>query len=371
MHPGAHQIELATFVVDGATILESDRAGPLNLVVATTKGAGPSRPLSVWPRSTVSTSDGLRLRLEQIANDLIDPTDLAFAPDGRAFIAERDGKVRVLRDGQLLATPALSLQDTEAPQAHLVALAVDPQFVRTQFVYMIYTTPSASGGRAFNLARFREAGNMLADRVVLRDDIRASPDEAASLRFGADSKAFAAFDDGGIASLADDLASPNGKVLRLNPDGTTPHDQASGSPLYSFPFRSPRGFDWDTTANTLWVADRDSDSTGRLVAVGVSVDPTSRRGVVRTAFALPRGTLPSSVAFYRGDSAMRSNLLIASEEGGHLLKVQLDSSEPPRVVATEPLLQDTIGGIRLVAVGPDGTIYLATADAIGTLRLAE
>ncbi len=64
---------------------------------------------------------------------------------------------------------------------------------------------------------------------------------------------------------------------------------------------------------------------------------------------------------------MRDNLLVASEEGRHLLRIRLDPKEPTRVVATERLLQDAIGGVRSVAVSPDGAIYLGTADAVGRL----
>jgi glucose/arabinose dehydrogenase len=79
--------------------------------------------------------------------------------------------------------------------------------------------------------------------------------------------------------------------------------------------------------------------------------------------------VPSSVAFYRGDSipAFRDNLLIASDEGRHLLRVRLDPREPTKVIGTERLLLNAIGGIRVVAVSREGVIYAATADAIATL----
>jgi glucose/arabinose dehydrogenase len=58
---------------------------------------------------------------------------------------------------------------------------------------------------------------------------------------------------------------------------------------------------------------------------------------------------------------------VASEEGRHLLRILLDPQEPSRIVTTERLLQDVIGGVRTVAVGADGAIYLGTANAIGRL----
>ncbi len=86
-------------------------------------------------------------------------------------------------------------------------------------------------------------------------------------------------------------------------------------------------------------------------------------------YALPSDTVPSSVVFYRGDSAspFRNSLFVASDEGRHLLRVQLDSARPTQVVATERLLQDAVGGVRVVSVGPDTSLYLATSTAVGKL----
>jgi glucose/arabinose dehydrogenase len=120
------------------------------------------------------------------------------------------------------------------------------------------------------------------------------------------------------------------------------------------------------------MADRVSESSARLTAID-SAAGTEKRGVRLTSYALPRGTVPSSVAFYHGASmpAFRNNLLIASEEGRHLLRVRFDSANPTRVIGTERLLQNAIGGVRVVAVSPRGVIYLATADAIATLGAVE
>jgi glucose/arabinose dehydrogenase len=117
----------------------------------------------------------------------------------------------------------------------------------------------------------------------------------------------------------------------------------------------------------LWIADRDGLESGRLSGVAGNVG----RGLGRApgAITLPDGTTPSSIAFYHGDRirAFQGNLLVASDEGRHLLRLQMDPAEPTRVVATERLLQDRIGGIRLVGVAPTGVIHVATTHALGML----
>jgi glucose/arabinose dehydrogenase len=366
---GNHSLQLASFTISGTTVAESTPSAALAVNVVAT-GAGVLQPSDSWPRQTLALADGVRLRLEQIPGQVALPTDAAFAPDARVFVAERDGRVRVVRDGQVLTTPAVSLQDSGATGAHLLGLAVDPDFAHNHFVYAVFTTPVTTGGRAFTISRFREAGDTLAEQVVLLDRIPSSSvGEGASLRFGPDGKLFAALDDGGSASAAGDLASPNGKILRLNTDGSTPSDQASGSPLYSYPYRSPHGLDWCGTGRVLWFADRNTISSGRLVAVAPGSDTSRQRGVVSATYTLPRGTLPSSMAFGRQTSiaGLRDNLLVASDEGRQLYRLQFDPANPTRVTASERLLEDQIGGIRVIATSPDGVIYLGTAGAFGKL----
>jgi glucose/arabinose dehydrogenase len=382
MSQGSHTIELASILVDGGA--ESDRSSPIQVNVGpsgvmttaienadTAKAAAESSKGAATPStwktgSPVVTKDGVQLRLEQISDAVVEPIDMAFLPDGRLLVAEREGRVQIVSEGRLLPQP-LVLKDETLEQLH--AIAVDPQFDRTHFVYTVFTSSSGGGARTFGIARFREVSNTLADRVIVRDQIaRASSAPSASLRVAADGKLFVAFDDADSTRLAEDLSSANGKMLRLNPDGTTPDDQAGGSPLFSYAYRSPHGLDWHPTSQVLWIADRDRPDWSRLSVVAMGAG-RQKRGVTRAAYRLPQDTPVSSIAFYPANAspALRNNLLLASEEGRHLLRVLIDPQEPSRIVATERLLQDVIGGVRAVAVGPDGSIYLGTANAIGRL----
>jgi glucose/arabinose dehydrogenase len=378
MASGAHTLQLASFMADAGPTLESARSGSLNVtVVAATTANEPAtssnRRESTWASGPAGTTIGrVALQVERIADDVDQPADLAVAPDGRLFVAERSGRIRILRDGRLLSAAAWSLAETPAGHGQILALALDPQFDRTRFVFAVYTTTSSrSGEPMFSLVRFRETSDTLADRIVLLDEVRASQGNAmASLRFGPDGKLYAAFDDGGDPRLPGDLASLNGKALRLNPDGSTPRDQAGSTPLYSYPYRSPSGLDWDPVSGALWVADRKTADSARLSAVVPDkASPGATRGVVSGTYALPHATIPSSIAFYRGRKfpAFAGSLLVASDEGRHLLRIAVGNRSPSAPAVTEQLLQDRVGGVRAVAVGADGTIYFATAHVIGRL----
>lgn len=388
MSAGSHSLELASFSSDGA-LLESPRSAPLRVVVVSStstvlrggttapsdtaparRGAGES---DRGPVATTTTSDGTRLRLDRVTSGLDMPADLAFAPDGRLFIAERAGGVRSVHRGALPAGPVPPFDEVEmSGGGGLLSIALDPAFERTHWVYAIYTTlsldPSRSGARVFRLARFRELQDVLAERVVLLDDIPVSPIRpAASIRFGADGKLYVALDDGGSPRSAGDLASYSGKILRLNADGTTPGDQTN--PVYSVEHRSPRGFDWQPADQLLWTVGGATAESQRASVITDSGRP--RRGAVRASYELSRAPGASSVAFYRGGliPSFRDNLLVAfQDDGGGLLRIRIDANDATRVVSMERLLENQVGAVRALTVGPDGAIYLGTADAL--LRLA-
>jgi glucose/arabinose dehydrogenase len=93
------------------------------------------------PRGPASfvTADGISLVAREVA-EVHSPTAIRFAPDGRLFVAEQEGRIRLVVQGQLLADPALVLDDiVVGPTAGLLGMALDPDFGRTHHVYLIYT----------------------------------------------------------------------------------------------------------------------------------------------------------------------------------------------------------------------------------------
>jgi quinoprotein glucose dehydrogenase len=176
----------------------------------------------------------------------------------------------------------------------------------------------------------------------------------------------AALDDGGDARRAGDLASFNGKLLRLNADGTTPADQVAATPVSASGFRSPRGIDWHPGTGSLWIVDEESPRRASLRAIGAGPSGSGRR-TIEAAHALLSGA--SALVFYRSDriAAFRGNLFIAVDEGRHLLRLRLAAQDPLRVESAKRLLDGRVGGVRAVGVGPDGAVYFCTAGALARL----
>lgn len=369
MSAGAHRLELASYILDGTAVLESARSIALQVTVGSSTTT--NSITSDWRGRVVTTTDHVRLRVDVVTGELDEPTDIAFTPDGRVLVAERAGRVRVVRDGRLVPDAAMELTNvaTTGDQG-LLAVAIDPEFDRTHAVYLLFTAASARGSTAFTVARFREAQDTLADPIVLIDEVPADGDRAAgSLRFGPDGKLYVAIDDGGESRRSADRASFNGKILRLNPNGTTPDDQAGATPVYAFDHRSPRGLDWNPVGGTLWIADDEGRGTTRLSVVADS-HTSPKRATERTAHLFPQMAGVHSLAFYRGGRvpAFRGDLLVALDGG--LLRLRVDPDPATRVASTERLLEG-LEGIRAVAVSPDGTIYFCTAGELATLTPAR
>ncbi len=159
-------------------------------------------------------------------------TAMAWAPDGRLFIAQQTGALRVVKNGTLLATPFLTVTVDSNNERGLVGVTLDPNFASNGWVYVYYTTPA--NGTHNRLSRWTAAGDVAAAGselilVELPPLSTAANHNGGALHFGNDGKLYVAVGENANGALAQDMTTPLGKLLRFNPDGTIPTDD----PFYS------------------------------------------------------------------------------------------------------------------------------------------
>jgi aldose sugar dehydrogenase len=322
-------------------------------------------------RSVSSTVDGIRFSIESVATGLQAPSDLAAAPDRRLFVTEAAGRVRVVEAGSLRADPALSLTGVHsAVGGGLSSIALHPQFGRNRFVYLAYAFVDPRDGPTARLVRYREVENTLGEPAVLLDRIPVEVDSPGlRLRFGADARLYISVPDV-RPSIAADLAELGGKVLRLNDDGTVPEDNPLWSAVWSSDVRDPTVLAPHPLTGEIWKV---QEVASKHVALG-RLEVNSTRGATiphggggpgRT----PAGMLvdlaePLDAAFYAGGAfpGFRNDLFIAAGAGRHLRRVGFDPGDSRSVARDERLLEEVFGRLGAVAVGADGTIYIATGN---------
>lgn len=325
----------------------------------------------------IVTADGTRLVAEVVVSGVVVPWSLAFTPDGRLFFTERPGRVRIVQAGRLLAEPALALDDVYAvEEAGLLGLALDPDFAENRYVYLLYTRRPPNGPPANRIVRYRELANTLAEAVVLFDGIPGfEAHDGGRLKFGPDGTLYATTGDAGRPDDAQDPVSWSGKILRLNPNGTTPADNPLVLPYISSGHRNPQGLDWHPASGALWATEHGAIGNDELNAIvpganygwplieGDATGPGLRAPVL---FFTP-SIAPAGAAFYRDSRipSFRHDFFFATLRDQALHRVQFDADDPSQVVGHERLLAGRFGRLRAVVAGPDGALYLSTSNRDG------
>jgi glucose/arabinose dehydrogenase len=167
---------------------------------------------------------------QQVASGLSQPTAMAEAPDGRIFVCEQTGKLRVIKNGALLSAPFLTVTVDSNGERGLLGVAFDPNFASNRFIYVYYTTPSPSVHN--RVSRFTANGDVAVSgsEVVLLElpNLSATNHNGGALHFGPDGMLYIAVGENAVSSNAQTLSNPLGKILRINKDGSIP----TSNPFY-------------------------------------------------------------------------------------------------------------------------------------------
>jgi glucose/arabinose dehydrogenase/mono/diheme cytochrome c family protein len=371
------------------------------------RGGIVNRKVGVVPdiNGKLFNSQKASFKVETLVKGLNQPWGMAFLPDGRLIFTERSGQLRFMdKNGNASApvkgTPAVF----ERQDGGMLDVALHPNFAKNGWIYLSYSTvapgyqvqpgddtaPNMAPPTMTWVVRGKvNANNEWVDQQVLfnppADSYRNSADHYGS-RFLFDRKGhfFWSMGERHDYQMAQNLASPLGKIHRLNDDGTIPKDNpfvhtpgALGS-IWSYGHRNPEGLSFDPATGLFWETEHGptggdevniiepgkdygwgvatmgiEPGIGRLHATGMT-DPI-------TFFNPSIG--PSGIAFYTGDKfpAWKGNLFITGMVGQELIRMEIKGRQ---IVSQETVIAD-YGRVRDVKSGPDGLIYVLLQNMNG------
>jgi glucose/arabinose dehydrogenase len=230
-------------------------AAVCSLVVAALVGAGSADAATVPSGYADST----------VASGLSAPTAMDLAPDGRIFVAQQGGQLRVIKNGKLLATPFVSLTVNSSGERGLLGVAFHPNFPSTPYVYVYYTTSTAPIHN--RVSRFTANGDVAAGGsevpILDLDSLSlATNHNGGAIHFGPDGRLYVAVGENANGSNAQTLSNRLGKVLRINADGSIPTDNpfygvASGAnrSIWALGLRNPFTFAFQRGTGRMFIND--------------------------------------------------------------------------------------------------------------------
>ncbi|OLC20887.1 MAG: hypothetical protein AUH33_02825 [Chloroflexi bacterium 13_1_40CM_68_21] len=346
-------------------------------------------PPAVSPTPTPSPRVGPAVveNVQLIATGLQAPWAMELAADGRLFVTERPGRVRIVQlgpGGGLRTEPWVTLPASTARDGEkgLLGIALDPDFARNGFVYLYYSYTLSNGATRNKVVRMRDDNGRGTEETVLLDGIPGNSNhDGGRVKFGPDGKLYITTGDAENGANAQNAGSLAGKVLRLNKDGSVPGDNPMpGSPVWSLGHRNVQGLAWQPDTGELYETEHGPsnpfpdcchDEVNLIVRGGNYGWPTVRAIANDQRFRDPlleSGSFetwaPSGAAFATRPGPLRGSLLFATLRGQHLHRVVF-APDGRTVAFQEKLLANQYGRLRDVYEIASGEFLVITSNRDG------
>jgi glucose/arabinose dehydrogenase len=198
----------------------------------------------------------------RVVRDLTNPTAMTFLTDGRILVAEQVGRIRVVKNNTLLATPALTISVNSVGERGITGIAVDPDFSSNGYIYLYYCLPNGANNR---ISRFTMTGDIIdpaSEFVLLNlDPLSGVTGHNAGCMRIYGGKLYVSIGENAMAALSQSLDSYMGKLIRINLDGSAPADNpfpngtAKGKRIWAYGLRNPFTFDIQQTTGKIYIND--------------------------------------------------------------------------------------------------------------------
>jgi glucose/arabinose dehydrogenase len=332
---------------------------------------------------------------QQVVGGLNEPTSMAIAPDGRIFVTQRTGLLRVVSNGVMLPTPALTVPvDSTSGERGLLSIALDPDFLINGWIYLYSMTPQPRG----RIARYTMVGDVAdpASQTILWENSGApgSMHQGGGMAFGPDGKFYFAVGDQGTGGNSQDLSNELGKIMRIAKDGSIPSDNpflgvAGARPtLFAYGARNPFRMVVHPTSGAMWYSDVGGNAATAFeelnrISPGANYGWPGQEGTACFVSSCAGITFPTwsyqhsdpaysivtgggcivAGAFYVGTqfpAEYQGNLFVGDYGNRWMRRLIFDASGNNVVAAPVFDPQPAAGPLVDIDVGPDGALYTLT-----------
>ncbi len=342
-----------------------------------------------------STSSVQAIKVDTILKGLQNPWGMAFLPDGRILITEREGEILIVKNGVLQRERVHGVpQVFSRGQGGLLDIVLHSNYKQNGFIYISYSKPG-NGGATTTVSRAKLNGNNF---TQLQEIFSVSPYISSNVHFGSrivfDGKGYMFISTGerGTKQNAQDLRTHNGKVIRLHDDGRVPADNpfvktAGAKPeIWTYGHRNIQGMVYDAATNTLWthehgprvgdevnIEEKGKNYGWPVVTHGIDYNGSvisnlkEKAGIQPPVHVWTPSIAPCGMTLVTSNRYpnWKGNLLVGALAYKHVARLEVRNK---KVVREEKLL-DRIGRVRAVSQAPDGYIYVLTEGPGMFLRL--
>lgn len=338
-----------------------------------------SDPTSTKTDTPYSKETSYTWETEVLLTGLEIPWDVAVLPDETLLITERTGKVKHW-DKKNQPTTVAEIPVAIVSESGLTGVTIHPRFENNAYVYLYYTY--RSGGELKNkVVRYMfKNGALSEDKTILNNLMGGQIHNGGRLRFGPDEKLYVLTGDAARPELAQRSDRFEGKVLRMNDDGTIPDDNPTeGSLVYSLGHRNPQGITWHTLTEELIETEHGESAYDEVNIIEPTKNygwPTARKGDLdHQNFVAPllssntETWAPSGIDF-AGLKVwdLRNVAMFAGLRGQ---KLQLIEIQDKKILRHETIIDGTYGRLRAVTARGDGAFYVTTSNRDGRTKATE
>jgi len=333
--------------------------------------------------------------VQGVVDNLSNPWGMTWLPDGSMLITEKSGGIIHFKDGEKTEIQNVPKVYNRG-QGGLLDIELHPEYSSNGWIYITHASSEGDGnGGNTKLIRAKLDGSAL---VEIESLYKAGPNTTRGQHFGSriefDNEGFVYFsvgDRGNRDVNPQDITRDNGKVYRLNDDGTIPQDnpfvdeKGAKKAIYSYGHRNPQGMAKHPKTGEIWVHEhgpkggdeinivkKGANFGWPIISYGINysgtkfTEETSRPGMEQPVYYWVPSIAPCGMAFVTGNKypEWKGHLLVGSLKFNYVELVKLNGE---KVIDRVKIAED-VGRVRNVKIGPDGLIYIAV-EGQGIVKL--